>query len=135
MSDRNWERPLLLDDGPVYDVPEEWRTVVTSDGEIVELHPDVAKLRMMHKLAYEQRRLAYCETHHKDPETFGQRSHECVDCGGTGKAFANNLPCHCPQSRSLIAWIAKQEDAVTNHLIEKLCDPKWLTSNQDRSEK
>jgi hypothetical protein len=121
MSD--WNRPTLLEDDEPRDVPKEYRTVTTSTGEVVELHPDVAKLRMVHKLAYAERRVAYCEKHNRDPLIF----RGCVDCGGTGKAYSNDLACHCEQGKRVLQWDKRADDANTARLLEKLKDKTWLT--------
>jgi len=91
------------------------REVVTSSGEIVTLEPYVAMLRHVANHEYAERHGAYCAKHGYDPERVG-----CVDCGGTGKAYINGLPCRCDQGTRLMDWINKRDAARTEELRKLL---------------
>ncbi len=106
------------------------REIVTSSGEIVTLVPWVALMRHNAIVDRENRRRAYCKRTGRDHETFTG----CVDCMGTGFGF-RNLACHCEQGTSVLREERKQDGIITARLQEKLQDPHWLTSDQDRSKK
>ena len=119
---------MLPDDDPELEGVE--RTIVTSDGEIVELHPWVAMMRHNALVDRQQRRKSYCDRNNIDIERYTG----CPDCEGTGWGF-RGLACHCGQGRTRLILADREEQAITDRLRFKLKDPKWLTSDEDRSAK
>lgn len=88
--------------------------VVTSSGEMVQLPPFVARMRRAVLDRRETDRIAFCAANHLDPATF----RGCHGCGGTGWAWANNLPCWCEQGKSALRTIQQRERDETERLRE-----------------
>ena len=106
----NWH---VVDDVDLEDAVDAWDAEVTlSSGEIVVLPPMIAKWRKAEKARQERARLAYCERFGKDPATFTG----CPSCGNTGRSYANNHPCYCKHSMSLLKFQKANEAAETDRL-------------------
>ena len=88
--------------------------VKLSSGEVMTLPPRVARMRRSILEARETERIAFCARNQLDPATF----RGCHGCGGTGWAWANNLPCWCAQGKSALAQVQRREQEETDRLRE-----------------
>ena len=98
------------------------RTYRTRDGEEIEIPAYLADAFAAIDARRARERLAYCQRHGLDPETFTG----CYACEGTGRDMRTNDPCFCAYGATIQEQIERREESEFRARLTRLYGTKGI---------